>query len=166
MFYKIIVLTTFTMVMALPVMGQAQATDVVPSHINNSVYEVIVPKPPEESVTYEKPLPLHFIPFLIRNDKYYSIGTAFAISKTEFITAAHVLSLGARSQFKGVFLRDINGKVLAIDQILKFSTRRDFTVLTVKDRLSPEHLEINPHSQVNEKIYAVGNALGVNPILS
>lgn len=146
----------------LPRIGSAQSdgATIVPSRINNSVYEVIVPKPPEESVTYEKPLPMDFIPFIIRNDKYYSIGTAFAVNDTEFITAAHVLNLGVQSQFKEVFLRDISGKVFAIDQIIKFSSRRDFAVLTVKERRTSEHLEINPDSQVNEKVYAAGNALG------
>jgi hypothetical protein len=148
------------MTVVFPQAGLAEEATIVPSRINSAVYEVIVPKPPEESVTYEKPLPMDFIPFIIRNDKYYSIGTAFAVNGTEFITAAHVLNLGVHSQFKELFLRDINGKVLAVDQIIKYSSRRDFAVLTVKERLSPEHLEVNPDSQVNEKVYAAGNALG------
>lgn len=159
---KLIGMAILTAIVLLPRIGLAQSdgATIVPSRINNAVYEVIVPKPPEESITYEKPLPMDFIPFIIRNDKYYSIGTAFAVNPAEFITAAHVLNLGVHSQFKELFLRDINGKVMAVDQIIKFSSRRDFAVLTVKNRLSPEHLEINPDSQINEKVYAVGNALG------
>ncbi|MBI3804671.1 MAG: trypsin-like peptidase domain-containing protein [Nitrospirae bacterium] len=150
------------LIVLLPRMGypQSEGAGLVPSHIHNAVYEVIVAKPPEASLTYEKPLPMELLPFTIRNDKYYSIGTAFAMNETELITAAHVLNLGVRSQFKEIFLRDINGKVFPLDNIIKFSSRRDFVVFTVKGRTSPEHLELNPNSQINEKVYAVGNALG------
>ncbi len=148
------------MMIALPTTGFSQSEGIVPSRINNAVYEVIVPKPSDDTLTYEKPLPLDFLPFIIRNDKYYSIGTAFAISETEFITAAHVLNLGVKSQFKETFVRDNKGKVYALDQILKFSSRRDFAVFTVKEKTAPEYFNLNPNAQINEKVYAVGNALG------
>jgi len=160
LFYKIIALALLTIMVALPGSAFSQEEGIVPSRINQSVYEVIVPKPPEDALTYEKPLPLDFLPFVIRNDKYYSIGTAFAISDTEFITAAHVLNLGVKSQFKEAFVRDNKGKVFAIDQILKFSSRRDFAVFTVKEKSPSEYFQLNPNAEVNEKVYAVGNALG------
>src|SRR5579884_153452 len=162
LFYKIIGLAALALFVLLPEVGYSQneGSGLVPSHINNSVYEVIVPKPPEDSLTYEKPLPLDLLPFIIRNDKYYSIGTAFAISETELITAAHVLNLGVKSQFKEIFVRDISGKVFALDKIIRFSSRRDFAVFTLKERTSKEYLDLNPNSQINEKVYAVGNALG------
>ena len=160
MFDKLIGLAILVNLVVLPNLGFSQSEGIVPSHINNSVYEVIVLKPSDDSLTYEKPLPLEFLPFKIRNDKYYSIGTAFAINDTDFVTAAHVLGSGVQSQFKEIFLRDINGKVFALDKIIKFSSRRDFAVFTIKERLSAEHLDLNPASQINEKVYAVGNALG------
>jgi S1-C subfamily serine protease len=160
LFYKLIGLAVLTTIVALPQIGLSQTEGIVPSRIHHSVYEVIVPKPPEDSLTYEKPLPLEFLPFVIRNDKYYSIGTAFAISNTEFITAAHVLNLGIKSQFKEAFVRDHQGKVLALDQIVKFSSRRDFVVFTVKGKSPSEYFDLNPNAQINEKVYAVGNALG------
>lgn len=168
MFHNIIGLLILLMVLPpFPGGGHAQSeeTALVPSRIHNSVYEVIVPKPSEESVTYEKPLPLDLLPFIIRNDKYYSIGTAFAVSPTHFITAAHVMGLGVRSQFKEIFIRDTHGNIFHIDKIVKFSSRRDFAVFTVQGRLSSDHLDLNPDSQVNEKVYAVGNALGQGIII-
>lgn len=156
---KLIASAVLIMTVMSPQIG-ASEENIVPSHIHNSVYEVIVPKPSEGSLIYEKPLPLDLLPFLIRNDKYYSIGTAFAISGTEFVTAAHVLSLGVKSQFKEIFVRDINGRVFPLDQMIKFSSRRDFAVFTVKERASAEHLDLNPEAKINEKVYAVGNALG------
>ncbi len=129
-------------------------------HINNCVYEVIVPKPLNDPITYEKPLPMDQLPFQVRNDKFYSIGTAFACSGTEFVTAAHVMNLMIRSHFKDVFIRDVKGNVFAIDKIVKFSSRRDFVVFTVKGKQSPECLETNLTPQINERVFAVGNALG------
>lgn len=167
MTYKHIGFLLFALVLLLPKIGYSQneSHNLDPKHINNCVYEVIVAKPSEDKVTYEKPLPLDFLPFKIRNDKYYSIGTAFAISKTEFITAAHVTFLGIESQFQEIFLRDTQGNIFSVDSIIKFSSRRDFAVFTVKDRLSTDHLDINPESNINDKVYAVGNALGQGIII-
>ena len=160
MIYKLIGLAVMVSILALPKSGVSQTEGIVPSRINSAVYEVIVPKPPDDTLTYEKELPLDFLPFVIRNDKYYSIGTAFAINDTEFITAAHVLNLGVKSQFKEAFVRDNQGKVFAVDRMIKFSSRRDFAVFTVKDKSPSEYFDLNPDAHINEKVYAVGNALG------
>ncbi|MGO9021570.1 MAG: serine protease [Syntrophobacteraceae bacterium] len=130
------------------------------NHINNCVYEVIVPKPLNDPIAYEKPLPLDQLPFKFRNDKYFSIGTAFAYTPTEFATAAHVLNLLWRSHFKDPLIRDIKGNVFSIDKIVKFSNRRDFAVFTVKGRQSSECLETNETPEIGGKVFAVGNALG------
>lgn len=134
-------------------------------HINNSVYEVIVPKPLNDPISYEKPLPMDLLPFQFRNDKYYSIGTAFACSTKEFVTAAHVLSLSTKSFFKEALLRDVKGNVFNIDKIVKFSGRRDFVVFTVKGRQCPEYLETNQAPVINEKVFAAGNALGQGVVI-
>lgn len=146
----------------LPQVLHAQFSDVnfEVAKINKCVYEVIVPKPVEDTLTYEKPLPMDLIPFQVRNDAYYSIGTAFACSPTEFITAGHVMDIDIHSHFKGLFIRDVNGNVFAIDKIIKFSSRRDFVVFTVKDRQSADYLEFNLNPEIGEKVFAVGNALG------
>ncbi len=59
--------------------------------VNAATYEVVVPKPVKESLTYEKPLPLDLLPYAQRKDNYYPIGTAFAIAPDRFVSAGHVL---------------------------------------------------------------------------
>ena len=128
--------------------------------ISDAVYEVVVLKPTKDSLLYEKPLPLDLIPYSIRTDKYYSIGTAFAISPSEFVSAAHVMNLGGGSQFKEVFLRDRGGKVYSIEKILKYSKNLDFVVFSLRNGKAKRFLSINKNPRINQKVYAVGNALG------
>ncbi len=135
------------------------------ARINQCVYEVIVPKPQHDSLSYEKPLPMDLLPFQIRNDPYYSIGTAFALGKNELVTAAHVMNLKARSQFRELFIRDVKGNVLSVDKIIRFSSRRDLVVFTVKDRESSACLEPNLAPEVGGQVYAVGNALGQGVVI-
>src|SRR3546814_5230150 len=78
-----------------------------------------------DPLSYEKPLPLDLLPFQQRNDKYYSIGTAFSIGGGRYVTAAHVLMTGANSLWGPPALRDNGGKVYAIDKIVKFSMQQE-----------------------------------------
>lgn len=128
--------------------------------ISDAVYEVVVPKPTKDSLQYEKPLPMDLLPYSIRTDKYYSVGTAFAISPYEFVSAAHVMNLGSGSQFKEVLLRDKEGKVYSIDKILKYSKNRDFIVFSLRDAKAKKFLPVDKNPRLNQKVYAVGNALG------
>ena len=98
--------------------------------ISDAVYEVVVLKPTKDSLQYEKPLPMDLLPYSIRTDKYYSVGTAFAISPSEFVSAAHVMNLGSGSQFKEAFLRDREGKVYSIERVLKYLTNSSTFDLT------------------------------------
>jgi serine protease Do len=167
MFVKNLISSLLLVLISLPhlVYSQPDTTNLDAKHISACVYEVIVPKPTNDSLTYEKPLPLDLIPFAIRNDKYYSIGTAFAYNETEFVTAGHVMNVWQKSQFGEICIRDTNGNVFSLDKVTKFSSRRDFMVFTVKGRISEEHLEINPSPELNEKVYAVGNALGQGVVI-
>lgn len=128
--------------------------------IKASVFEVIVPKPTKDSLTYKDPLPFNSLPFAVRNDHYYSIGTAFAIGSNRFVSAAHVMNLRVESQWEKPQLRDCNGKVYSIDQIVKYSERHDFIVFTLKDCTVATPLEINAYPKSNQRVFAVGNALG------
>ena len=87
--------------------------------ISDAVYEVVEPKPTTDSLQYEKPLPMDLLPYSVRTDKYYSIGTAFAISPSEFVSAAHWMlnktetdieyrytQLGMKRASQGVLLTD------------------------------------------------------------
>jgi hypothetical protein len=128
--------------------------------ISDAVYEVVVLKPTKDSLQYEKPLPMDLLPYSVRTDKYYSIGTAFAISPSEFVSAAHVMNLGSGSQFKEIFLRDKEAKVYPIGKILKYSKNRDFIVFSLLNAKAKGFLPTNKSPLVNQKVYAVGNALG------
>lgn len=128
--------------------------------ISNATFEVVQLKPTQDSLTYERTLPMDLIPFAIRNDQYFSVGTAFAIGDNKWITAAHVLALGGKSQNKLFRLRDKAGKVYDLDKIVKYSKRRDFVVFTIKNAPSVQPLVANATPQLNDKVYAVGNALG------
>ena len=128
--------------------------------ISGAVYEVVEPKPTNDSLQYEKPLPMDLLPYSIRTDKYYSIGTAFAISPSEFVSAAHVMNLGSGSQFKEIFLRDKEGKVYSIGKVLKYSKNRDFIVFSLLNAKAKGFLPTNKSPRLNQKVYAVGNALG------
>jgi hypothetical protein len=128
--------------------------------ISDAVYEVVVLKPTKDSLQYEKPLPMDLLPYSIRTDKYYSVGTAFAISPSEFVSAAHVMNLGSGSQFKEAFLRDREGKVYSIEKVLKYSKNRDFIVFSLRNTKAKRFLPLNKSPRLNQKVYAVGNALG------
>lgn len=127
--------------------------------VGDAVLEVVVPKPETDSLKYEKPLPMDLIPYAVRQDKYYSIGTAFAISPSLFVSAAHVLPLGEGSQFTEAFLRGKDGKIYRIDKIVKYHRDRDFVIFTLRDWTGGGALKINTAPQLNQKVYAVGNAL-------
>ncbi len=128
--------------------------------VHQATFEVVVPKPGDGTLTYEKELPLDLLPYTVRNDDYYSIGTAFAISRNHLVSAAHVFNVDHESQFDTVSIRDSDGHVYAIDKIIKYSKRRDFVVFTVKDKHFKKYYRTNSNPELNEEVFAVGNALG------
>lgn len=128
--------------------------------VGHATFEVVVLKPTEDHLSYERALPLDLIPFSIRNDPYYSVGTAFAVGPNRWITAGHVFELGRMSLNKVYRLRDHAGKVYDIDQILKYSSHRDFVVFSIKNPPQIKPLATNTAPSINEKVYSVGNALG------
>jgi serine protease Do len=146
-----------------PLLADTKSTLMDPTQldvIGDAVMEVVVLKPTTDSLQYEKPLSLDYLPYTFRTDKYYSIGTAFAIGPSEFLSAAHVIKVSEGSQFKDVFLRDKEGKVFAIDKILKYSLNRDFVVFSLQNVTAKRFLQVNMNARLNQKVYAVGNALG------
>lgn len=141
----------------------AQAEDISKASIeavSSATFEVVVLKPVDDPLTYERPLPMDLIPFTVRTDPYYSVGTAFAIGANQWITAAHVFDLGHKSLHKIYRLRDHLGKVYDIAQILKYSSHRDFVVFSIKNPPKVKPLDTNISPRMNEKVYSAGNALG------
>jgi V8-like Glu-specific endopeptidase len=129
--------------------------------VQEAVFEVVIKKPVEKDIVYDKELDWSLVPFAIRNDAYYSIGTAFAISKTEALTAFHVIDLSNESDiFKEYFIRDSRGNVYEVDKVVKTSNEKDFLVFTVKDRTFKSWFTLNPKFTVGSQVYSIGNALG------
>jgi S1-C subfamily serine protease len=141
--------------------GAAELDGGAQQRIRAATFEVVQLKPSEGSVVYEKPLPMELLPYQERNDKYRSVGTAFAIGGNRYVTAGHVLLLGQGSQFGAPALRDAAGNVYPVDQILKYSGHEDFAVFSL--RTEPKGirpLSVADHPRLNDPVFAVGNALG------
>lgn len=128
--------------------------------IKQATYEVVVKKIGEGSVEYEKPLPMELLPYHIRNDDYWSIGTAFAIGPETIVTAAHVFELHVQSQYDEFYLRDSEGRLYEPGEVRKYSGDRDFIVLSLKNHEVDTYLPVSKNAKLNDRIYAVGNALG------
>lgn len=155
-------LTLFLASAALAFPTQAATPDPsVMSKVQAATFEVVEAKPTNDPVTYDKPLALDLLPYKDRNDKYYSIGTAFALGNNRYVTAAHVLLTAAGDSLWGApELRDGQGHVYAIDKIEKFSLRKDFVVFSLVNGPSPTPLEVNTKPMLNSVVFAVGDALG------
>jgi len=138
----------------------AAVTPELQRQVRASTFEVVMKKPAEGSVTYEKPLPLELLPYVERTDAYRSVGTAFALGKNTYVTAAHVLVAAVDSQYGAPALRAADGKVHPIATIQKFSAYEDFVVFTLSDELNPVPLPTNRTPHVDDPVLAVGNALG------
>lgn len=154
-----VVLAALGQGLAAPAHGADLRAEVL-ARLRKATFEVVVEKPGTDSLSYEKALPFDLVPFRERNDKYQSIGTAFALQGGQFVSAAHVLGLGSESMRRRLHVRDSEGTVIRLDQVLKFSAARDFVVFTVKDYRPAAHLEAAKDARPTDKVFAVGNAHG------
>lgn len=125
-----------------------------------ATFEVVLKKPERDPLSYEKPLPLELLPYAERTDKYWSVGTAFAIAPNTFVSAGHVLLAGVGSQFGIPALRDAQGNVYPVDRVIKFSLHEDFAVFTLAKAPAFTVLQTNTKPAIDEPVFAVGNALG------
>jgi hypothetical protein len=136
------------------------------SLVQNAVFEVVLEKPVEDPTVYEKELNWDLVPFVIRNDKYYSIGTAFAVSKTELVTAFHVINLGYKSMvFPKYHIRDSKGNVYEVDQITGGSNEKDYLIFTVKGKTFDQFFEFEKNFKTGDPVFSIGNALGEGVIV-
>ena len=127
----------------------------------DSVFEIVIPKQKNKRITYHEKIPTERIPIQIRNSKYVSVGTAFAIGKNRFISAAHVFEIEKFAEDPRVFIRDRGGKTYKIGKIFKYSTYRDlvvFSLTSVPKKVTP--LVMRNTSEVGDTVYTVGNAYG------
>jgi serine protease Do len=162
-------LATLALLAGIGVATSAHAAELsngVQQAIRAATFEVVQLKPADGEVTYERELPMDLIPYQERIDKYRSIGTAFAIGANRYVTAAHVINLGTGSQFGPPALRDSAGKVYDIDQVLKYSDRRDFVLFTLREPpKNAKSLTPGGKPALNAAVFAVGNALGEGVII-
>jgi len=133
--------------------------------MNSTVFEIVEERTSSDQIEYEEELPLHLIPFHIRNDEYNSIGTAFAVGPHLYMTAAHVLSLEGSTQQENLFIRDTSGTVYKIDRIYKYDTHRDFALFSVEGRESESWLKMEDNIGMNIPVFAIGNAHGEGVII-
>ncbi|MCL2481119.1 MAG: serine protease [Spirochaetaceae bacterium] len=129
--------------------------------VESAVFEVVVKKPVKDSLTYDKELNWDLVPYSIRTDSYYSIGTAFAISKTELVTAFHVIELEKESTiFDKYYIRDSKGNLFEIDLVFKASKEKDFVVFSVKNKTFDKFFEFEKSFSIGSQVFSIGNALG------
>jgi serine protease Do len=133
--------------------------------IEAATFEVVAAKPAKDPLHYAKDLPLDLLPFQERNDKYYSIGTAFAIGGGQYVTAGHVLLVGLNSLWGPPALRDNHGRVYAIDKVNKFSLERDFVVFTLRAQPGDSALALSTTPAAGQAVYSVGNAYGTGVVI-
>lgn len=136
------------------------------SKINAATFEVVIPRAVDDPLTYEKPLPLDLLPYQERTDKYFSVGTAFAIGHNHYVTAGHVFLAAVGDLTGPPALRDASGRVYAIDKIEKFSLQQDFVMFSLKEQPGGDAaLGTNSKPALNSVVYAVGNALGTGVVI-
>lgn len=143
----------------------ATPTAEVQKAVRRATFEVVLPKIESDTLSYEKPLPLELIPYVVRSDRFWSIGTAFAIGPDTFVSAGHVLLSAVGSQFGAPALRDGSGHIYPVKQVLKFSAHEDFVVFTVSGAPPTVPLATTAERNFDEVVYAVGNALGEGVVI-
>lgn len=158
----------FTMMPAVPAAGdtQPELSPAVRKLLYQSCFEVVIPRPEQDTLTYEKALPWDLIPYNIRTDKYISIGTAFAISETELLTAFHVMELEKYYRvFNQRFIRDRDKNVFEVDQVTGMDQARDYVRFTVKGKTFAEWLPLKESFELDQTVFTVGNAYGEGIII-
>ncbi len=142
----------------------ATPTPDMQARVRAATFEVVVPKPAEGGVTYERPPPFELLPFTERNDNFWPLGTAFAIAPGVFVSASHVIQAGLGGIGGPPRLRDASGETYAIEKVLKYSMHRDFIVFTAPVK-AYQTLEIGTEFHLDEPVFAVGNALGEGVVI-
>lgn len=139
----------------------AQLTEDQYLRLTRGVFEIIIPRVEDKDIVYQEVLPEHLLPFKLRKSPYRGVGTAFAIAPNRFVSAAHVFDLHQPTLVTPAALRDTEGKVYAIDKILRYSQHRDlieFSLKTPPKFIEP--LKIAKTARMGQGVFTVGNALG------
>lgn len=142
--------------------SQAVLENEVVQKVMSSVFEIVIDKVEDTSITYEKELPFDRLPYAVRTDKYNPIGTAFLLEDGTFYSASHVFALYGDTVYKNYYIRDSEGKTYPIKDITTLSNRRDFISFTVPTYTKKQGtgLKVNKKYLMNTVVYSVGNAQG------
>src|SRR2546429_5458797 len=62
----------------------ATITPELQKHVRRGTFEVVIKKPEKDALTYEKPMPIDLVPFVERDDAYWTVDTAIAIATHSF----------------------------------------------------------------------------------
>lgn len=130
-----------------------------------STFEVVLPKQEPQDIRYEKPLPLELLSFKERNDEFWSIGSAFALTPDTFVSNAHVLTSGMGSALGHPRLRDAAGNTYVINRVLRFSLHEDYVVFQAQGARAGKAFEPATGAVTGATVYAVGNAYGDGVVL-
>ena len=128
--------------------------------IGEATFEVVVEKPTADSLMYEREIPYELLPYSVRTDNYFSVGTAFAVAGDRFVTAAHVLGLEVETQNRKLFLRDTSGTVYELENIYKFDRSRDYVEFSAQGLRVDHYFSFSREPELNTSVLAVGNAFG------
>jgi len=132
------------------------------SNLRSSVYEVVAPKIESDKIKYARELPFDKLSFQERNEKYFSIGTAFFINDKQLMSAAHVFGLEDFSlYYKDISIRGSQGDVYRIKNIIKYSSVRDMVIFDLEkypESIVP--LQFSKHAEIGDTVFTVGNVQG------
>jgi hypothetical protein len=123
---------------------------------SDAVFEVVLEKPEDEQIEYEEEINWDFVPYHIRSDKYDSIGTAFAISKTELMTAFHVME----DEHDKYYVRDSQKNIYEVDMVTGGSKEKDYIIFTVKGKTFNKIFKFERKYNIGDPVFSIGNALG------
>ncbi len=156
---KTLSLTAALLIYAAGPASEAKAMSV--KDYQNSIVEVVIDKPDDSAVVYDRAYPLDKIPFKQRTDKYQSIGTAWFLNNKTLVSAAHVITYQTVVPGKSIYVRNIDGNIFEISNIVKYDSKKDlvaFELKTYPKAVKP--LPISTVVKIGDATCAPGNALG------
>lgn len=130
--------------------------------LNKSVFEVVIKKVEDAFMQYAEDLPLDKIPFRQRNDKFFTIGTAFSIEKGKFISAAHVFDVTTKDLNYDYYIRDYKQNIFKIKNVTKYSYAVDLIEFEIENlqNTALETLSYSKDNDIGDLVMSVGSAQG------
>jgi hypothetical protein len=101
------------------------------------------------------------LPYSVKKNFKVPIGTAFTLDGQVFYSACHVFNVKRPSKFIR-YLRDKKGTMYELDTIIKFSSRKDYIVFTLKKPIPGviQYSNVSAKNDIQDEVIAVGNTYG------